>query len=278
MAGFKKALAMSATLDAVWRSLIYCLHPKVILLSLMPVVLMVGLTGALGYFFWDTALEQIRAFLESTALLANAWAWLDSAGVGQLKTVLSPLVVLLVVTPVIVVLSMLLVSLLMTPAMVRLVARRRFASMERLQGASFGGSVVWSLGSTLMAVFAMLVSMPLWLVPPLVLVLPPLIWGWLAYRVMAFDALADHASAQERKVLLRRHRVQLIVMGVVAGYLGAAPSLIWSIGIMSIVMAPILVPVSILLYTLVFTFSSLWFTHYCLAALQRLRTENIPAP
>jgi hypothetical protein len=31
---------------------------------------------------------------------------------------------------------------------------------------------------------------PLWLVPPLVLVLPPLIWGWLAYRVLAFDVLA----------------------------------------------------------------------------------------
>jgi hypothetical protein len=264
---------MRAIWDAFWRSFIYCLHPKVILLSLMPMVLMVGLTGGLGYFFWDLALEQIREFLESTALITNVWAWLDSAGVGQLKAVLSPLVVLLVATPVIVVLSMLLVSLFMTPAMVRLVARRRFASLERLQGATFGGSVLWSLGSTLLAVFAMLVSVPLWLVPPLVLVLPPLIWGWLAYRVMAFDALADHASVQERKALLRRHRFPFIAMGVVAGYLGAAPSLIWSIGIMSIVMAPILVPVSILLYTLVFTFSSLWFTHYCLAALQRLRSE-----
>jgi hypothetical protein len=239
---------------------------------------MVGLTGALAYFFWDLALEHIRAFLESTALLASAWAWLDSAGVGQLKTVLSPLLVLLVATPAIVVLSLLLVSLFMTPAMVRLVARRRFADLQQHKGASFGACVLWSLGSTLLAVFAMLVSMPLWLVPPLVLVLPPLIWGWLAYRVMAFDALADHASAQERKVLLRRHRMALIAMGVVAGYLGAAPSLIWSISIMSIVMAPILVPLSILLYTLVFTFSSLWFTHYCLAALQQLRTENTPTP
>lgn len=269
---------MNSILDAFWRSLAYCLHPKVIWLSLIPVALMVSLTGALGYFFWEPALEQIRAFLESSALLVNAWAWLDGAGVGQLKAVLSPLIVLLVATPVIVVLSLLLVSLLMSPAMVNLVAKRRFAALERLQGSSFGGCVAWSLGSTFMAVFAMLVSMPLWLVPPLVLVLPPLIWGWLAYRVMAFDALAEHASAQERKALLRRHRFPLIGMGIVAGYLGAAPSLIWSIGIMSIVMAPILVPLSILLYTLVFTFSSLWFTHYCLAALQRLRSASAPVP
>lgn len=269
---------MKAIWDAFWRSLVYCLHPKVILLSLLPVVLMVSLTGTLGYFFWEPAMEYIRAFLASSTLLTDVGAWLDSAGVGQLKAMLSPLIVLLVATPVIVVLSLLLVSLFMTPAMVRLVARRRFASLERLQGATFGGSVLWSLGSTFLAVFAMLVSMPLWLVPPLVLVLPPLIWGWLAYRVMAFDALADHASAQERKALLCRHRMPLIVMGIVAGYLGAAPSLIWSISIMSIVMAPILVPVSILLYTLVFTFSALWFTHYCLAALHRLRGEPAPAP
>ena len=36
----------------------------------------------------------------------------------------------------------------------------------------------------------------------------------------------------------------------------------------------ILVPLAIWIYTLVFAFSSLWFTHYGLAALQRLRSES----
>src|SRR5258705_9194682 len=30
-------------------------------------------------------------------------------------------------------------------------------------------------------------------------VIPPLIWGWLTYRVMAFDALSAHASKPDRK-------------------------------------------------------------------------------
>jgi hypothetical protein len=34
-----------------------------------------------------------------------------------------------------------------------------------------------------------------------------------------------------------------------------------------------LVPVAIWIYTLVFAFASLWFCHYCLAALQALRSE-----
>ena len=39
----------------------------------------------------------------------------------------------------------------------------------------------------------------------------------------------------------------------------------------------ILVPVAIWIYTLIFAFASLWFTHYCLAALQALRAEPMVA-
>ena len=113
--------------------------------------------------------------------------------------------------------------------------------------------------------------MPLWLVPPLVLILPPLIWGWLTYRVFAFDALAAHASSDERKAILRQHRGSLLVIGVLSGYLGAAPSLLWASGAMFIALAPLLVPVAIWVYTLVFAFASLWFAHFCLAVLQRQR-------
>jgi hypothetical protein len=110
--------------------------------------------------------------------------------------------------------------------------------------------------------------------------LPPLIWGWLTYRVMAFDALADHASADERREVFRRHRMWLLGIGVLTGYLGAAPSIIWASGALFAAAFVILVPLAIWIYTLVFAFSSLWFAHYCLAALERLRAESaaVPAP
>jgi hypothetical protein len=44
----------------------------------------------------------------------------------------------------------------------------------------------------------------------------------------------------------------------------------------------VLIPVAIWIYTLVFVFSSLWFAHYCLAALAQLRalapTNQPPEP
>jgi hypothetical protein len=110
-----------------------------------------------------------------------------------------------------------------------------------------------------------------------VLVLPPLIWGWLTYRVMAFDALADHASTQERRDILKKHRLSLLGMGVFCGFLGAAPSLIWASGALFAAAFVILVPLAIWIYMLVFAFSSLWFAHYGLAALQALRNSETQA-
>lgn len=269
---------MNLVLDSFWRAVAYCMHPRVILLSILPLLLMVGLIGGVGYFFWDAALDQVRAMLESSALINSAWEWLDGMGLGQLKSVLAPMIVIAAVTPLLVIVALLVVALWMTPVIVKLVATRRFSDLKREHGASFWHGLAWSMGSTVLAVVAIVVSIPLWLVPPLVLVLPPLIWGWLTFRVMAFDALADHATQEERHFLLRRYRLPLLGMGLLVGYLGAAPSLIWSLGVMTIVMAPLLVPVSIWAYTLIFAFASLWFTHFCLAALQALRRERAAAP
>jgi hypothetical protein len=40
------------------------------------------------------------------------------------------------------------------------------------------------------------------------------------------------------------------------------------------VFAPVLVPVAVWIYTLVFAFSALWFAHFALAALRNLRAES----
>jgi hypothetical protein len=165
------------------------------------------------------------------------------------------------------------VAFFMTPAMVALVGERRFAQLERKKGASLAASILWSLGSTLAACLALVLSIPLWLVPPLVLIVPPLIWGWLSYRVMTFDCLADHASAQERQRILQERRVPLLFMGLFTGYLGALPSVLWASGAMFIAMAPVLLPLAIWIYTLIFAFSSLWFSHYCLAVLDKTRRD-----
>lgn len=271
---------MSLFLDSFWRAVAYCLHPRVIVLSLLPLIALVALALGLGWLYWDAAVNAVFLWLESTALFSAVGDWLTDMGLGGLRTAAAPLLVVFAITPLVIFTVLLLVAILMMPAVLGLVARRRFAQLQRKRGGSFAASLMWSLGSTLLALLALIVSLPLWLIPPLILILPPLIWGWLTYRVMAFDALAEHASREERREVFRRHRMWLLGMGVATGYLGAAPSVIWASGWFFAAAFPILIPVAIWIYTLVFAFASLWFAHYCLAALEKLRLEsdNAPAP
>ncbi len=265
---------MNLFLDSFWRALAYCVHPRVIALSLLPLLLTVALYAVGVYFFWENAIQGLQSWLSEWSLLEGLMRWLQSMGLSNLRNVVGPLLMLLLSLPIVILLVLLSVSWMMTPAIVSLVSERRFPQLKRQQGGSFWRSVGLGLGSSAVAALALVVSIPLWLIPPLFLILPPLIWGWLTYRVMGYDVLAEHASHEERMALIRRHRGWLLVIGVITGYLGAAPGLVFAVGAMAVVMAPLMVPLAIWIYTLVFAFSALWFAHFCLAALTELRDMN----
>jgi len=265
---------MQLFFDSFWRALTYCFRSRVIVLSLMPLVLMLVLAFGLTYLFWQPALQAVREAFDASLMLGSVGGGFQAIGLTAVTAFLAPLALIFAVTPIIVVLSLLAVALLMAPALTELVASRRFDALERKNGGTLLGSLSWSLWSTVLALVALVVSVPLWLVPPLILVLPPLIWGWLTYRVMAFDALAAHASVDERKQIFHRHRMVLLLIGVVCGFMGAAPSVIWASGVLFAAAFVVLIPFGIWLYTLVFALSSLWFAHYCLAALAALRNER----
>ena len=268
---------MGLLFDSFWRAVAYCLMPRVIVMSLAPLVLMAAFGLGVAYLFWVPAIDAVREGLAALGLDTRLWSWLDAIGAGGLKTVLPPLIVIFLATPIVVISSLVMVALVMTPAIARYVAERRFPTMERRRGASLIGSVWWSLLSMLLALAALVVSVPLWFLPPLVLVLPPLIWGWLTYRVMAFDAVAEFADREERIALMNEHRAWLMMMGVICGFLGGAPSLVWASGALFAAFMFFLIPIAIWIYTLIFVFASLWFSHFMLAALQRRRAQTAAA-
>jgi hypothetical protein len=248
----------------------------VIGLSLLPLLIGAALSWLAYWLYWNAALAAVQAGLQSWPIIGAIVQWIEHFAGAGVRAVLAPAIVVALSLPVVVVASVLMVGLLMTPAIVKLVAERRFPLLERRHGSGLVSSLWVSLSSTLVALVLLLLSVPLWFVPPLILLLPPLIWGWLTYRVMSHDALAEHADAGERRQLMREHRLPLLALGVVAGYLGAAPSLLWALNALTIVLAPMLIPLSVWLYTLVFAFSALWFVHYCLAQLQRMRSTARP--
>ena len=266
---------MKLLLDSFWRAAAYLFLPRVMGLTLLPLLLSSLLAVGLGWLFWTDAVAAVRATLESWSLVVAMLQWVESNLGASFRALVGPVIVLSMAVPLIVVLSLLLVAVMATPSVARLVRERRFPALEQRRGAGFLTALGWSIGCTLLALLALVVTMPLWLIPPLVLIVPPLIWGWLTRQVMAFDVLSETASANERRRLLQDHRWPLLLIGVVTGYLGAAPSLIWAVGgAAALIFAPLMIAVAVWLYTLIFVFSALWFAHYALGALEALRRDQ----
>jgi len=147
---------MNRLLDSFWRAAAYCLHPRVIALSFLPLILLLALSMTLGYFFWDRAVDATRAWLDASDLMSTLLGWLTSAGAARLKGVVAPLLVVFAATPVLVMVSLLVVALLMTPALTRMVAARRFPELARKQGAGPWTGLAWALGSTALALVALI--------------------------------------------------------------------------------------------------------------------------
>jgi hypothetical protein len=266
---------MNKVIDSFWRSLAYCFHPKVIMLSLLPLILMLVIVLGLGALYWELAVNQVRIWMDATSVMAWAWTWLERMGLMNLKAVVAPLVIILAVTPLVMIMVLVAVSFMMTPALVGMVSARRFPQLERKHGGSLLQSLGWTLLSVTLALMAFVLTLPLWWLPFMALVLPPLIWGWLTYRVMVYDVLAEHASKSERIELMNRFRFRLLSIGVITGMMGAAPSLIWASGALFAAAFVVLIPIAVWIYTLVFIFSSLWFAHLLIQALDELRQESV---
>ena len=139
---------MNAVFDALWRAAVQCLHPRVILWSLLPLLLAGGAVAVLGWAYWESTVAGVRGALEQWSLVAAMLHWLDSVGAGSLRSLLAPLIVVALSVPAVVVLTLLLVALLVTPTVVRMVAERRFPALERKEGGTWWGGALWSLACT----------------------------------------------------------------------------------------------------------------------------------
>ena len=80
---------MPLLVNSFLRALAYCLMPRTLVLSLLPLLLTVVLTLGLGYVYWDAAVQQTGAWLEAFSFVGHLAGWLSAMGLGRLKAVLA---------------------------------------------------------------------------------------------------------------------------------------------------------------------------------------------
>ena len=241
---------MTEITKALMKAFASLLHPRMLLLMLWPVLIALLIWLGLAYVFWSQAAAWLQMQFNQSDMIA--WA-VGFWPLTYFATHLAWILLVLLFVPLVLVTAVLIIGVFAMPAMVRHVAERSYPQLERREGGGFAGSLWNSVLALVGLAFLALLSLPLWLFPPLWPLLPVLLFAYLNQRVFRYDALAEHASGWEMQTLIRRHRGELFLLGIALALFGMIPLLGF--------FAPV--------------YGGLAFIHYCLARLAQLRDEPV---
>ena len=90
-------------------------------------------------------------------------------------------------------------------------------------------------------------------------------------KVFTLDALADHATYEEFQIIEKERQRDLFILGVVVTLLGSLPAFVWVGSLIGLMLLPLTAVLSVLTFTVLFTFCGLGYSVYCLQALSDLR-------
>jgi hypothetical protein len=239
---------------------------KILSLSFIPLVLSLVLGFAILYFLYTPLMDLVQ-------MLYNRYDLNSYMGAGTLKMIMVPLILMVLLLPITLIIVTLIMNVLAMPAIVKHVSGRQFPTLEEKKGGTIMGGLMLNIVTMLKFVPIWLVTLPLYIFPPLAIAVQVILFGRLNARVMAYDALADHASPEEFATIIATHSKNLTMIGVISGACGAIPGFVWLAGAV-VVLFPILAPLSIWLFIMVFIFTALWFQYYCMQALEELRAAR----
>jgi len=257
-----------------FRALMAQLHPRMLLLTLLPFIVALGVWGVALWLGLQPLIDQLQAWFSDYGLFRWTGDALDSLGLASLRTLLVPLIAMWLLLPLMVLSALLLVNLMAMPVIANYVGDRFYPQLERREGGSIKASLWLSFSSFVIYLLAWLLVLPLKLVTLFSVLVNPFLWGLLTARVIAYESLSSFADEHELSII-RKQQFPLLMIGVVTGSLGAAPGLLWLGGVVSVIFFPIFAAAAIWMYLLIFVFSGLWFQFYCLECVAGLRNTPI---
>jgi len=196
------------------------LHPRMLWLMVWPMLVSLVFWGAVVAAFWERLAAALAALFQRGLDPAAGFLHLDLGG----ATVVAAYVVLvLLLVPLVYLTALFILGAFGMQKMVDHVEQRSFPALERRRGGSVAGSV-WNSVAALggMAVL-FLISLPLWLLPPLWPLIPLAIFAWGNQKLLRYDALAEHADAAEMARLFRERRGALLTLGLLFALLAYVP-------------------------------------------------------
>jgi hypothetical protein len=205
---------------AVVYGLVNVFHPRMLWLMLWPMLLALGVWGTVALFLWARLALWLAGILKPWIEPALGFVRLDF---GDAALIAANVVLFLLFVPLVYVTALFLLGIFGMGKMVDYVAERSFPRLERRHGGGTARSV-WNAGVTLAGMLGLfVVSLPLWVLPPLWPLIPLAILTWGNQRLLRYDALAEHADAAEMQRLFRERRGALYLLGLLLALLAYVP-------------------------------------------------------
>ncbi|QWD09855.1 EI24 domain-containing protein [Polynucleobacter paneuropaeus] len=269
-------IAVQQVVRAFGLALVGTMHPRMLWLSLRPFFIISVFWGCLIWLTWTPSLAMLSSFLTNSIFTNWIQDGLIWAGFDNARAWIAPFFFVMMIIPLIAISLLVLIAFTTVPAIVNSLCKQSlYSDLQSKRGGSLIGSLFYTFWSAFICLVLVMLTLPVWWIPPLFAILPPLFWGWLTMRLMSYDVLAGHASSEERDILIQQNRWSLLVMGIACGMLGAVPTFFWATSALALVLFPIVSFVALWIYSLIFVFAGLWFSHFLLEALQNLRKDEL---
>ena len=211
-------------MNPVARSLVFAfvnlLHPRMLWLMIWPMLIALAIWGAALVFTGAQLVATLAGWMQQWMQSGTFFVRWD---LGDAIVIAAKILIALTFIPLVWLTALMILSVFGMPAMVAHVAERHFPKLTLRQGGGLAGSA-WNGVFALAGLIGLgLVSIPFWLVPPLWPLIPVVIMGWLNQRVLRYDALAEHATADEMRQLFASRRGTLYLMGAALALLAYVP-------------------------------------------------------
>jgi len=243
---------MQRIVDSLAFALRSFLHPRMLWLMAWPVFVAIVLWIGVLVLMWAEAIAWLGEKMRGWIAHATFFVEWDPTLVAMW---LAKALLIVLLLPLVQVTALLILGVFGMPSMVEHVAARHFQALDRRHGGTFAGSVINSIVAVLGLLGLGLLSLPFWFFPPIWPAIPVVIFGWVNQRVLRYDALAEHASADEMLRMFREQRWGMYLLGMILALVAYVPFL----GLF----APVVF--------------GLAFIHYLLEALRRSRGAPIEA-
>lgn len=212
---------MNDVLQAFGRGFRGMLHPQMLALAIWPMLVALALWIVLAWLYGDSWAQWLSAALTGS----NAGQWLSQHNFDRFVHYSALMLLVLVLAPLILITALLIAAVFEMPMIVSFVAARHYPTLDKRRGGTVPGGIFNALIAVLVFAGLWIVTLPLWLTGVLAPVVPVVLSAYLTQRLFRYDALSDHASAEEYRTILGASRGRMYVLGFLLALLYYVPFL-----------------------------------------------------